>query len=147
MPDGKVRFCGKEEVARRIENVRFPPETFRLVRPNITKHLTARIRSEAEAHKIVLNFRNVLNDDIAPIASDQPHQVAYLSLSCCYDTRPDETKILRTTPYSAISPVYRAYCQHSCPGITYIAVDSLSCCTVSRARYRRHQATRSSFLL
>jgi len=53
------RFCGKAEVGRKPENGKLPPETFRLVDPNITKHLTARIRSEAEVHKIILNFRNV----------------------------------------------------------------------------------------
>ena len=55
-----VRSCGKAEVGRGLGNGNLLPETFRLARPNITKHLTARIRSEAEVHKIVLNFRNVL---------------------------------------------------------------------------------------
>jgi hypothetical protein len=54
------RLCGKAEVGREPGNGKLPPETFRLVSPNITKHLTARIRSEAEVQKIVLNFRNVL---------------------------------------------------------------------------------------
>ncbi len=60
LQDGYVRLCGKAEVGRGPGNGKLPPETFRLVGPNITKHLTARIRSEAEVHKIVLNFRNVL---------------------------------------------------------------------------------------
>jgi len=56
---GNVCSCGKAEVGRELGNGKLPPETFRLVSPNITKHLTAGIHSEAEVQKIVLNFRNV----------------------------------------------------------------------------------------
>jgi hypothetical protein len=52
--------CGKAEVGREPRNGKLPPETFRLVSPNITKHLTARIRSEAEVQIISLKVRNVL---------------------------------------------------------------------------------------
>jgi hypothetical protein len=43
-----------------LGNGRLPPDTFRLVGPNITKHLTARIHSETEVQKNPFNFRNVL---------------------------------------------------------------------------------------
>ena len=55
-----VRICGKEEVGREPGNGNLPLETFRLVSPNITKHLTARIRSEAEVQIISLKVRKVL---------------------------------------------------------------------------------------
>lgn len=48
---GYVRLCGKAEVGRGPGNGNLPLETFRLVSPNITKHLTARIRPEAEVQK------------------------------------------------------------------------------------------------
>jgi len=54
------KFCCKAEAGREPGNGKLPPETFRLVGPNITKHLTAGIRSEAEVQKNPLNFRNVL---------------------------------------------------------------------------------------
>ena len=57
---GKGNFCGKAEVGWEPGNGKLPPETFRLVSPNITKHLTARIRSEADVQKIILKVRNVL---------------------------------------------------------------------------------------
>jgi hypothetical protein len=56
--------CGKAEVGWEPGNGKFTPETFRLVGPNITKYLTARIRSEAEVQIIVLNYRNVLFSDV-----------------------------------------------------------------------------------
>jgi hypothetical protein len=54
------RCCGKAEVGWEPGNGKFTPETFRLVGPNITKYLTARIRSEADVQKNPLNFRYVL---------------------------------------------------------------------------------------
>ena len=57
---GNVRFCCIPEVQMSLGNGRLPPDTFRLVGPNISKHLTARIRSETEVQKNPLNFRNVL---------------------------------------------------------------------------------------
>jgi hypothetical protein len=56
----KVCFCCIPEVHRSLGNGKLPSDTYRLDSPNITKHLTAGIRSETEVHKIVLNFRNVL---------------------------------------------------------------------------------------
>ena len=41
-------------------NGKLPHETFRLVDPNITKHLTARIRSEAEVQIKSIMVRKVL---------------------------------------------------------------------------------------
>lgn len=58
------RSCGKAEVGKGPGNGNLPLETFRLVSPNITKHLTARIRSEAEVHIISLKVRNVLSSDL-----------------------------------------------------------------------------------
>ena len=55
-----VVFCGKAEVDLEPGNDKLPPKTFRLVDPNITKHLTARIRSEAEVQNISLKVRSVL---------------------------------------------------------------------------------------
>ena len=46
-----VALCGKAEVGREPGNSKLPPEIFRLGGPNITKHLTARIRSEAEVQR------------------------------------------------------------------------------------------------
>ena len=43
-----VCSCGIAEVHRCQGNGKLPPETFRLVGPNISKHLTAGMRSEAE---------------------------------------------------------------------------------------------------
>ena len=57
---GNVLKCGKAEVGRGPENGKLPLETFRLVGANITKHLTARIRSEAEVQNISLKVRSVL---------------------------------------------------------------------------------------
>jgi len=64
LPFGNVRSCGKAEVGRGPGNGNLPLETFRLVDPNITKHLTARIRSKPEVQKISLNFRDVLEADL-----------------------------------------------------------------------------------
>ena len=50
--------CGIPEVHRNQRNGKLPPVTFHLVGTNITKHLTAGIRSKAEVQKIGLNFRN-----------------------------------------------------------------------------------------
>ena len=55
-----VLFCGKAEVGREPGNGKLPLETFRLVGPNIIKHLTAGIRSKPEVQKNPLNFQNVL---------------------------------------------------------------------------------------
>jgi hypothetical protein len=52
--------CCKAEVESEPGNGKLQPETFRLVGPNITKSLTARIRSKPELQKIALNFRDVL---------------------------------------------------------------------------------------
>jgi hypothetical protein len=60
LPDVNDRLCGIPEVDRLAGNGKLPPETFRLVGPNITKHLTARICSKPEAQKFSLNYRNVL---------------------------------------------------------------------------------------
>jgi hypothetical protein len=49
--DGNVRSCCKAEVDWEPGDGKLPPETFRLVSPNITKHLTAGIRSETEVQK------------------------------------------------------------------------------------------------
>jgi len=61
---GNVRSCGKADLEVEPGNGKLPPETFRLVGPNITKHLTARIRSEADIQKNPLNFRYVLETDL-----------------------------------------------------------------------------------
>jgi len=53
-------LCGKAEVESKPGNGKLPPETFRLVGPNITKHLTARVRSKAEVQNISLKVRSVL---------------------------------------------------------------------------------------
>jgi hypothetical protein len=54
------KSCCIPEVQMSLGNGKLPPDTFRLAGPNITKHLTARIRSKPEAQKISLNFRDVL---------------------------------------------------------------------------------------
>jgi hypothetical protein len=48
MKYANVRSCCIPEVQMSLGNGRLPPDTFRLVGPNITKHLTARIHSETE---------------------------------------------------------------------------------------------------
>jgi hypothetical protein len=58
------RFCCKAEVESEPGNGKLQPETFRLVGPNITKSLTARICSKPELQKISLNFRDVLFADV-----------------------------------------------------------------------------------
>jgi hypothetical protein len=56
-----------------LGNGRLPPDTFRLVGPNISKHLTARIHSETEVQKNIINFRNVLKSEVQePGADRQP---------------------------------------------------------------------------
>ena len=50
-PGVNGHLCGKAEVGREPGNGKLPPETFRLVGPNITKHLTAGICSEADVQK------------------------------------------------------------------------------------------------
>jgi len=57
---GNDRSCCKAEVGREPGNGKLPPETFRLVIPNITKRLTAGIHSETEVYKNILNYRYVL---------------------------------------------------------------------------------------
>jgi hypothetical protein len=64
MGTGNVLFCGKAEVDREPGNGKLPPDTFRLVGPNISKHLPASIRSKAEVYKILLKVMNVLKSDL-----------------------------------------------------------------------------------
>ena len=59
LQDGNV-LCGKAEVGREPGNGKLPLKTFRLVGANITKHLTAGIRSKPEVQNFSLNVSNVL---------------------------------------------------------------------------------------
>ena len=82
LPHGNVRCCGKAEVGREPGNGKLPPETFRLVGTNITKHLTAGIRSKAEVQKIGLNFRDVLIVAVPGLDSGRGFPKQTFTLSC-----------------------------------------------------------------
>jgi hypothetical protein len=72
---GNDRSCCIPEVQMSLGNGRLPPDTFRLVGPNISKYLTARIHSKAEVHKIVLNFRNVLFSAVRRLKQTGRHRL------------------------------------------------------------------------